>query len=329
MIELVRKRHEGDGWIVFQELGDRPGNMADRHADSVALGVWRSKRYEAHLYEFKVSREDVKRELRDPRKVDGVGKYCHYWWLVIDDPKRIHDLVIPDVWGILVVKVEKVAGKEHTRLTQLRKAPKLTPKPFSPEFVVSAIRNIRRTYVDPTDHSRVEAELHELKYGKTRTLTTEEQDDKDKIRNLERELSYIKGYVERFEERSGVKMDTPSWEWGNIGDAVRIVRELESKDHAKGNILAAVATLSKASEELEKQAKEIAASAVKLRTLHRAQAGLACSPRCRSLAKFHPGRCDCGQFPLSVVEKRLSAGCDVGSTVSEADVSESASSPCP
>src|SRR5687767_7953632 len=102
MLDLIRKRHDGDGWIVFQELGDKPGIYADRTADAVALGVWASKKYEAHLYEIKISREDVKRELRDPSKVEGVGKYCTYWWLAISDEKIISDLVVPEAWGIVV-----------------------------------------------------------------------------------------------------------------------------------------------------------------------------------------------------------------------------------
>jgi len=305
MIELVRKRHDGDGWIVFQELGDKPGVLADRSADAVALGVWRSKKYEAHLYEFKISREDVKRELRDPRKAEGVGKYCHYWWLVVDDEKRLTDLVVPEVWGILKLHITNVGGKEQRRLAVVRKAPRLTPEPFSPMFVVSAIRNIRRAYVDPIDHKRVADELAELKYGKNRTLSDEERDEKEKLRLAEQKLRYIEGYVERFEERSGVKLDTPSWEWGRIGDAVKIVLKLAENEHADGNVLKAVAALSTASEELERKAKELAQSAVQLRELHRMNNGNACAPSCASQRKYHPGRCSCGQHALSMIEKQL------------------------
>jgi len=68
MLDLVRKRHEGDGWLVFTELANAPGFGAKRYADAFALGVWQSTNYEGHLYEFKASRGDLRRELGGNRE---------------------------------------------------------------------------------------------------------------------------------------------------------------------------------------------------------------------------------------------------------------------
>lgn len=314
MIDLVRKRHDGDGWIVFEELGDKPGLYRNRTADAVALGVWASKKYEAHLYEFKISREDLKRELRDPKKAEGVGKYCHYWWIVVDDEKRLTDLAIPDIWGIMVVREDKVGGKVHRRLSVHRKAPKLTPQPFSHLFAVSAIRNIRKGYVDPTDHRKLEEELAEIKFGTKRQPTEDDLDKDEQIAKLKRELQHMKDYVARFEERSGVKLDAPSWEWGNIGAAVSIVLELgEMQTHGRGDVRQHVAALSKASEEMEQQARELAKAAVTLRAL---APSTECAASCPSRSRWGRGRCNCGAQPLSEVERKIAGNAPISSSSS-------------
>lgn len=295
MLDLVRKRHDGEGWIVFEELGDKPGIYANRHADAVALGVWASHKFEAHLYEFKISREDVKREMRDPKKAEGVGKYCHYWWLAVDDVKRINDLVIPDAWGILVAKKHG----DDRRLVVHRKAPKLKPRPFDPLFAVSTIRNIRNRYIEPSAHKKLQEEMYQLQYGRTDTETT---DLEMKIHNLEREQRRTQEMIQRFETSAGITLGEPSWEWGSIGEAVAVVRKIRENQLARGDIRADVHRLSKAAEEMEGRAAELAEAAVLLRSL---MASRDHSERCSSQSGWR-GRCTCGVDPLSKIEREIS-----------------------
>lgn len=309
LFELVRTRHDGDGWIVFSELASSVGFNAKRTADAVALGVWQSNKYEAHLYEFKISREDLKRELRDPTKAEGVGKYCHYWWIVVDDAKRLNDLVIPDVWGILIAKKH---GDGH-RLVVHRKAPKLKPKDFTPGFVVSCIRNIRKGFVDPVEHNKVKGELDELKFGTPRVLTDEEKDEHEQLLKVSRELKQIKEHVARFEQESGVKLGAASWDWGPIGKAVKVVLELGERSHARGDIGASVYRLSEAAERMEDAAHALAKDAVALRSL---MASRECPPHCQSRSGWGAGRCNCGANPLSEVERKLAADASLPSTSS-------------
>ena len=89
LIALIRKRHEGPAWIVVTEVANGTGGHAKRHADALALGLWPSHGHAIIGYETKVSREDVKKELRDPSKADPVGKFCDEWNLVISDESII------------------------------------------------------------------------------------------------------------------------------------------------------------------------------------------------------------------------------------------------
>lgn len=310
MIELVRKRHEGDGWLVFEEVGDKPGLMRDRTADAIALGVWASKKYEAHLYEFKISREDVKREIRDPSKVEGVGKYCTYWWMAISDVKIINELIIPEAWGIVV---KKPWGKDgEFRLHTIRKAPRQKPQPIGVMFAVSLIRNMAKNYINPSVHKKLTDELEALKYGPTSDVESEKDRLERKVINLERDMRRMTEMVERFEKNSGVKLGEPSWEYGNIGEAVRVALDMRERIDI-GAIGGDIATLSTAAAELERRAKAIAEGAVALRGL----VGMTeHTDKCRSNPRhsWSRGQCNCGAIPLSEVEKKLAANAPLTSS---------------
>jgi len=297
VIDLVMKRHAGDGWIVVDEIKTRPGPNQGRRADAIALSVWASKKYEAHLYEFKETLADLKREIRDPSKVEGVGRYCTYWWLCVRDDKLIADLVIPEAWGILSVHVDKVAGKEHQRFKVVRKAPKQKPEPIGILFAVELIRNIRNTYVDPVEHRRLQEELYQVRHG---PKDHESEDLKQKLYNTERELQRLRDTVERFEQRSGVELGAPSWDWGDISEAVAVVRKIRESQLRNADIHADVARLSVAAEQLESRAHELAESAVLLRSL---LASGDHTTECRT--QRWGGRCNCGLTPLSKIEQEI------------------------
>lgn len=126
LFKLILKRHEGPGWIVLAEVGNSTGTNTQRHADAIAMGIWPSRGFSLHGYEIKVSREDVKKELRDPGKADAVGQYVDYWWLAISDLSIIDGLEIPESWGILVPKKSalRVHRQAPLRSSKLPLAPR-------------------------------------------------------------------------------------------------------------------------------------------------------------------------------------------------------------
>lgn len=328
MIDLVRKRHDGDGWIIFSELAERVGG-GHRRADYAALGLWASTKYELHLYEEKISREDLKRELRDPTKANGVGRYAHYWWLLLADEKVMSDLVIPDAWGIIVPKKHG----DTRRPVVLRKAPKLKPQPFGPLFAIEMIRNISKKWVDPKKHDDLVQELYRVKHGTPdlceRMMATMEGErpcvrnkghqggcdpdhddaakDYDAAREktaLEKKLASMQSSMAKFKEASGIDL-ADRWDWraGQIGEAVKLALELQGRigDPA---ILDHVRSLSESAAKHEEAAKAAAQAAVDLRRL---VSVIEHAPRCRTKHWGMSQECSCGAEPMSQGEKTLAA----------------------
>lgn len=299
MIDLIRKRHAGDGWIVFTELGDRSGYYAKRHADAAALGVWGSTGHELHGYEQKISREDVKREMQDPSKMMGVGQYCTYWWLVVADMKIVDGLAIPDSWGILAPT--KRGGQ--TLLKVERKAPKLKPKPFTASFVISMVRNIRKNWIDPAVHEKVKLELETIKHG---PAPDDEEIEKGRtVVELERKLKQLTDKIGAFELESGVSL-SDTWNLKPVGEAVKLVLELGHRSHGIDRLRQDVRILSETAKRFEESALASADAATKLRALLALQGEPMHTERCQRVMKDWETGCQCGAAPLSDLEKEMS-----------------------
>jgi len=209
MLGLIRKRHEGPGWIVMSELANGTGSNVSRHADAVALGIWPSRGYELHGYEIKCSRGDVQKEINDPRKADAVGKYCDFWWLVVSDIKIIDGITLPSTWGVLTPK--------NRVLRAVTKAPKLKPKPVDRAFVAAMIRNVTNSWVPSHEHNA-------LKEKQRDELKAELERDRQYVAgNAEMENRRLQSQIEAFEKASGVKLD--AWQAGQIGEAVKLALE--------------------------------------------------------------------------------------------------------
>jgi hypothetical protein len=297
---LIRKRHDGDGWLVFYELANRIGFGNKRWADAFALGVWTSTNYETHLYEMKASRSDLIKELRDPTKSDGVGKYAKYRWLVLDNNISTEGLVIPSIWGILTPTVR--GGSQMLKV--VRKAPPQKHKPLDANFVIAMIRNATEKYVQTADHQRVVEELSDLKRGQTRAATPDEEDLIVKNIRLERELKDLKSHIERFEAESGVELAGKGYHMGQIGSVVKLVIELQEHGNAFDALGQHVYHLSTVAERMDTVARDAAAAAVRLRH----GLGLADkdhAPRCRRNTSWSDRQCTCGKEPASRMEVKV------------------------
>lgn len=292
--KLIRQRHAGDGWIVFEELR-RNSWYQETRADAMALGMWRSNRYELHGFEVKVDRRDVKRELVDPRKSEGIGMYCHYWWLVLDDLKLIEDLVIPDSWGILVA-----AAQGNGRILKVhRKAPRVSkPRAFDAFFVVSMIRKATKDWVPQSVHKAVIEERDRLKYP---TAVAGDPAPELEAINDKRDLERLRASIANFEQASGVKLlDESQYRFGDIGAAVKVALELRHEIGAEG-ARRELRRLSDAASTHGEIAKQAAGAAIRLRDL------LKLVGHDTSCLSHRGRRCSCGFDSMSEVEKELLA----------------------
>jgi hypothetical protein len=206
--DMIRKRHDGPGWVVLNEVSNGTGYNAKRRADAIAIGIWHSHGHAIHGFEVKVARSDVQRELGEPWKADAVGKYCDYWWLVISDEKIIDGLVVPESWGILAPK--------RGVLRIVRKAPKLKAKPFDRSFFASLVRNVVETWVPKHEHDA----LKETSRAEAKAELEHEQERRYHREDAEAQLEALKKRVAEFESAAGIQIDR--WQSGRIGEAVRL-----------------------------------------------------------------------------------------------------------
>lgn len=303
LLELVRKRHVGDGWLMFTELGNRPGYYASRYADAFVLGVWASTKYETHLYEEKCHREDLKKELKDPSKMEGVGKYARYRWLVVSDTKIMEGLVIPDAWGILAPTVR--GGQRLLKV--IRKAPKLDATPIDPLFAIAMIRNALKGWVPTADHQRVVDELEALRLNKHVSAPADECADRSaKISDLQRQLDHQDRQIKAFEEASGVSIALDGYQGGVIGEAVKLVRALQDRGEPLEALGSHVAHLSSVAAELDRRARSAAEAAVLLRHSLELSAREH-TARCAKKQSWNGSRCTCGKEPGSQLETEIAA----------------------
>lgn len=230
MFGLVCKRHPSPGWAVFSELANSTGGNVRGFADAFAIGIWPSHRYEAHLYEFKASRNDVKKELADPSKGDTIGKFADYRWLVVEDVKIIETLVIPGGWGILTPKGSGNAAVLQT----VRKAPKQEAVPWTRGFMAAMARHVFDKHVTKEEYNRVKEETHaELRKKVEREVSYEHA-------NLKRVHEELLAAVKDFHLKSGVDVITARWSLGDIAEAVKVVCAAK-RDHKFTTDFAAIA----------------------------------------------------------------------------------------
>jgi hypothetical protein len=219
LLKMVVARHEGDGWQVFTELANGISEREPRRADVVAMGLWPSRGMEVHGYEIKVARQDVRKELSDPRKQDAIGRYCDFWWLVISDASIIEGLIVPAPWGVLM--------PEKRALRLMKRARKQRARPLDRRFVAAMLRSASRDRILRARHEQVIAEL----YDKINELSARPQDTNGATQKL-LEVQRLHEAITSFETASGVSI-TSAWQGKRIGEAVKIVMELLSGTEAQ------------------------------------------------------------------------------------------------
>lgn len=215
MINLVRKRFHGPGWIVLGEVANATGANARRFADAIAYGIWPSNGHVLHGFEFKISRSDLMNEIKDPSKSDGVGKYCDFWWLVVSDVKIIETVEMPSTWGVLEAK--------GGALRKIKDAPQREAMPMSRAFVAAMMRRS----LEQGDVANVE-ELRKLREGQSVAIEQRVAASVDRVEKLRAELAAEKAKNERYESAAR------SWN-KNPGEVLAYMEKVSSIDRVIGD----------------------------------------------------------------------------------------------
>lgn len=215
-VRALRERYPTNAYALLEQVANSTGFGAARWADVVVMSLWPSRGLTLSGFEIKVSRSDWLLELRDPAKSAEVQSFCDEWWIVA--PRGMIDTSeLPPTWGLLEVD-EKCGCKAK------KTAPALEPKPLSRNFIAAILRRASDGF-DAVLKRETDAALRKGAEngadGTARDLKRA-QDNYDELVKRVRE----------FEEASGVSI-VRAWDLGNVGEAVRILKEKRTDSVAR------------------------------------------------------------------------------------------------
>lgn len=193
---LLRERFSIDEWVLAFEVAPETGG-GTRRADAVAMNMWRSRGHAIHGFEFKVSRGDWLRELKDPSKADAVAQYCDFWWLVIDGENIIKDDELPEGWGLMIVVRD--AKKLPKGLRVKVKAPKLKAAPINKFFMASLFRSLGK--VDSVEISALARKEAQIEIDKNNRFI------ESQVAKARRNYDELNNRIEEIASLTGIQLD--------------------------------------------------------------------------------------------------------------------------
>lgn len=209
LARLMRARYAAPEWALFFEVYGSTGWGANRRTDAVAISLYPSRGLLVHGFEFKVSRADWLRELKDPGKAEEVFGYCDHWWLVVGDRSIVKANELPQPWGLIAPRGDGLAI-----ITQ---APSLKPEPLDRAFVAALARRANQA-ASESIQERLDLATREINEREERRCGQAREEGYAAHRKLAEK-------VVEFEAASGVSI-LRGYEGGkHIGEAVKAVLE--------------------------------------------------------------------------------------------------------
>lgn len=213
-VDHLKGRFGGKDYVLIPQVRNAtgfPGRV--RTADALAVSLWPSRGIDAHGFEFKDSRADWLKELKQPEKSEEIGRYCAFWWLVVSDPKVFGPDELPAGWGAIH------AADGGT--TVLKKAPRRDALAPTWTFLAAVLKAAADVVTgEGVIQSRIAAAVAKADAGRWEAIEAAEKRGRERGG---RELAELEKKVTEFEAASGVTFRR-GWERaGQIGAAVRFV----------------------------------------------------------------------------------------------------------
>ncbi len=121
-------------WAIFFEVADGTGAASRRRADAIAMNMWPSRGLELRAFEIKVSRSDLKSELKAPSKAEAIAQYCNTFYLATSSGLA-KGMDVPQNWGLIeVTEGGQVRVKRQSEYNK-------EPAPLAPPFIASILRS--------------------------------------------------------------------------------------------------------------------------------------------------------------------------------------------
>ncbi|SDQ99338.1 MmcB family DNA repair protein [Pseudovibrio sp. Tun.PSC04-5.I4] len=182
VIAALRTTYCQPKWALFTEVVEGLGFASRRRADAIAVNMWESGGFEIRGFEVKVSKADLRNELKDPSKAEAISQYCDTF--ILATPKGLtKDEELPESWGVLEVS--------DSGSVRIKKQPQRNKNPveLSREFFASLCRSSAKS---------AEVELEAL--VRNRVLKVKEKHAQQVNAELERRQGYDSRKVEQFEQ---------------------------------------------------------------------------------------------------------------------------------
>lgn len=230
---------------------------SDRRADAIWMTA-RTARITG--YEVKVSRSDLKAELRDPTKCEPWLKYCDQWWLVVGDETILIGLMdeIPEDWGICTPPT----SPNRRMMKVIREAPMLAPADKAP---------VLGKLISHQSYRALDLQREVEQANRRADMATKRADQRDQSH-----LEYLQRQANPFEKKFA--------EVAEEYDKIRAENDYsyhERLNHVSAEVIARAIVAGKEGEKLTNAAKNIASN--KLRQIERALNSLADSFELRQL----------------------------------------------
>ena len=203
----ILKRYPADAFALAWEVGNSTGFACNRHADAIAMSLWPSRGLDLVGFEFKASRSDWLKELRQPAKADSFIRYCDHWWLVVTDAAIVKDGELPTTWGLLALK--------KSALRVVKAAPKLAPIAMDRAFMAALLRGCSKPAVASDKAALLEAR------NKGYAEAKERYEDEAKRRLEARDQ--LRAKIAKFESDAGFRFEAGWRHPANVGQIVRDV----------------------------------------------------------------------------------------------------------
>jgi len=204
LCKRIAAAHAAPEWSTFFQVRDGAG-WNRRTADAIAMNLWKSRGLTLRGFEVKISRSDMRRELDDPSKAEGVARFCDEWYLVV--PKGlVKDQAqdVPSGWGIMEADETK-DGLRTLRAATRNPDPSPLTRGFLAQVLKGAARMVSRENHDWVRREDIEKEIEDAVERGRACIPHEAQLAKSRADALE-------SVVEEFKRRTGIDM-TSEYLW--------------------------------------------------------------------------------------------------------------------
>jgi hypothetical protein len=219
LIERLGKHFPSPTYGFITQVRSATGSTSCRTADAMAMSLWPSRGLHILGFEVKASRNDWLNEIKYPSKAEEIARFCHEWYIVINDPEFIKEGELPTNWGLIV--------PSGTGMKTIKKAI-YNQNVVLPDYQMLAgiFRNIAEQCIPKET----------LKTVLRAEFEKGENHADYHYRQLKTKHKELRDSLNQFEKLSGVKISSWKSENEKIGEAVKMVMEgkhLKSIDTVK------------------------------------------------------------------------------------------------